>query len=228
MLTPSMEDYLKAIYLLEQKHGNASTSMLAEEMGFSAASVTGMIKKLAMLDMVEYEPYRGVRLTPVGQQAALETLRHHRLLELFLTEKLGFSWDEVHEEADRLEHHISEALEARIFELLGEPTHDPHGDPIPTLSGDLPKLELHSLTELKEGDIGVIARVLTRDDEVLRYLREVGLGLNVAVEVLDLNNVGGTIALRVEGERDVTISTEVGERIKIVHRVEPGREKEGP
>ncbi|MGH2544026.1 MAG: metal-dependent transcriptional regulator [Ardenticatenaceae bacterium] len=221
MLTPTMEDYLKTIYLLEQQHGNAATSLLAERLNVTAASATGMIKKLADLELVEYEPYRGVRLTSSGMRAALETLRHHRLLELFLTEKLGFTWDEVHEEADRLEHHISEALEARISEVLGHPTLDPHGDPIPTLSGDLPALELHPLTELRAGDSGVIARVHTQDDEVLRYLRERGLGLNVAVEVLAVERAGQTITVLVEGEREVTIGTEVGERIKVVHVVDP-------
>ncbi len=216
MLTPSMEDYLKAIYLLE-KEGNVSTSMLAEQLGFSAASVTGMLKKLAEREMVEYEPYRGVRLTVAGRLAALETLRHHRLLELFLTEKLGFRWDEVHEEADRLEHHISEALEARIFEVLGRPTYDPHGDPIPTLSGDIPALELHALTELKAGARGVIARVLSQDDELLRFLREVGLGLNAEVLLLSIEAVGGVITVQVEDGSEVTIGTEVGSQIMIIH-----------
>lgn len=226
MLTPSMEDYLKAIYLLE-KEGNVSTSMLADQMGFSAASVTGMLKKLADREMVEYEPYRGVRLTVAGRLAALETLRHHRLLELFLTEKLGFRWDEVHDEADRLEHHISEALEARIFEVLGRPTHDPHGDPIPTLSGDIPALELHALTELKAGARGVIARVLSQDDELLRYLREVGLGLNAAVAVLSVEPVGGIITVEVEDGGEVTIGTEVGSQIMIIHAADGEVDKWG-
>jgi DtxR family Mn-dependent transcriptional regulator len=216
-LSPAMEDYLKAIYLLEHHHGTVSTSMLAEEMNVVAASATGMIKKLADNGLVDYERYRGVRLTERGRQAALETLRHHRLLELFLTEKLGFSWDEVHAEADRLEHHISEALEARIFEILGEPTHDPHGDPIPTLSGDLPSLEIHSLTEVEEGTSGLVARVLTQDDEVLRYLREAGLALNAPVTLLALDRVGGTLRLRTAGGREITLSTEVGKLVQLIH-----------
>jgi DtxR family Mn-dependent transcriptional regulator len=215
-----MEDYLKAIYHLEQEHGNASTSMLADYMGISAASVTGMIKKLATLEMVQYEPYRGVKLTASGRGAALETLRHHRILELFLTEKLGFGWDEVHTEADRLEHHISEALEARLFDLLGQPTHDPHGDPIPTLSGDLPALELHALTEVRPGARGVVARVLTQEDDTLRYLREIGLSLDAMVEVLSVEQAGGTITLRIDDKRDVTISAEIGERVQMVHAAE--------
>lgn len=216
MLTPAMEDYLKTIYQLEQEQGSVSTSKLAEHMNYRAGSVTGMIKKLAKLKMVEYERYRGVRLTAAGEQAALETLRHHRLLELFLTEILGFSWDEVHEEADKLEHHISEALEARICATLGNPTHDPHGDPIPTLSGELPKLVGYSLTKLKEGDSGIIARVLTQDDEVLRYLRELGLALHVEVKVLSLAPIGGTLTLCVEGKHQITMAREIGGRLMVL------------
>src|SRR5688500_9118269 len=121
MLTPAMEDYLKTIYKLQQEEGAVTTSGLAERLGFRPASVTGMVKQLAELQMVEHTPYYGVRLTSSGERAALETLRHHRLVELYLTERLGYSWDEVHEEADRLEHHISERLEARMFAALGEP-----------------------------------------------------------------------------------------------------------
>lgn len=216
MLTPSMEDYLKTIYQLEQVHDNVSTSILAEKMGYSAASVTGMMKKLAKLKMVQYERYQGVRLSPAGEQAALETLRHHRLLELFLTEKLGFPWDEVHQEADRLEHHISEALEARIFAALGEPTHDPHGDPIPSLSGEIPRLDMVPLTKVEVGSSGIIGRVLTQDDEILRYLRESGLGLNVEVDVLSRSPAGGTLTICIEREREITMSNEVGERVMVL------------
>jgi DtxR family Mn-dependent transcriptional regulator len=210
-----MEDYLKTIYQLEQEHDNVSTSILAQKMGYSAASVTGMMKKLAKLKMVQYERYQGVRLSPAGLQAALETLRHHRLLELFLTEKLGFPWDEVHQEADRLEHHISEALEARIFAALGEPTHDPHGDPIPTLSGEVPRLDLVPLTKLEVGSSGIIGRVLTQDDEILRYLRESGLGLHVEVDLLSSSLAGRTLTICIEREREITMSNKVGERIMV-------------
>jgi DtxR family Mn-dependent transcriptional regulator len=216
MLTPAMEDYLKTIYQLEQEHDNVSTSILAEKMGYSAASVTGMMKKLAKLKMVQYQPYQGVCLSSAGTQAALETLRHHRLLELFLTEKLGFPWDEVHEEADRLEHHISEELEARIFAALGEPTHDPHGDPIPTLSGEVPRLDLVPLTKLEVGSSGIIGRVLTQDDEILRYLRESGIGLHVEVDVLSSSLAGGTLTICIEGKRQITMSNKIGERVMVL------------
>ncbi len=222
MLTPAMEDYLKAIYLLQQSHDSASTSMLAEQMGLRAATVTGMIKRLAELDLVEYVPYYGVRLTPRGERAALETLRHHRLLELFLTEKLGFGWDEVHDEADRLEHYISEALEARISEMLGHPTHDPHGDPIPSLSGDVPAVALQPLIDLQAGERGLVARVLTQDDEVLRYLRDVGITLNVLVEVLARSDAGATMTLRVESKEEVTLAMDVSRQIEVVSVTVPG------
>jgi DtxR family Mn-dependent transcriptional regulator len=215
-LTPAMEDYLKTIYRLQQGGETVSTNMLAEQLNFRPASVTGMIKKLAELQLLEHTPYYGVRLTAAGTRAALETLRHHRLLELYLTEKLGYSWDEVHEEADRLEHHISERLEARLFEALGEPTHDPHGDPIPTLGGDVPALEMSALTSLAVGERGIIAQVRSQDDEVLRYLREQGFGLHVSAEVISNSPVGGTVSVRVEGERDVTMSREIGDMLMVL------------
>lgn len=216
MLTPAMEDYLKTIYRLQGDGETVSTNLLAEQMGFRPASVTGMIKKLAELKMVEHTPYYGVRLTPAGNRAALETLRHHRLLELYLTEKLGYSWDEVHDEADRLEHHISERLEARMFAALGEPTHDPHGDPIPTLSGDLPTLEMSALTELAVGERGIVAQVRTQDEEILRYLREEGFALHVAVEVIAASAPEATIRVRVEDEHEVVMSREIGEGLMVL------------
>lgn len=211
-----MQDYLKMIYRLQQGGATVSTNLVAEQMNVRPASVTGMIKKLAELKMVEHTPYYGVRLTAAGQRAALETLRHHRLLELYLTEKLGYSWDEVHDEADRLEHHISERLEARMFAALGEPTHDPHGDPIPTLTGDVPSLEMTALTTLPVGERGIIAQVRSQDDEILRYLREEGFGLHVSVQLLAISQVGGTLTVRVEGEREVTMSREIGELLMVL------------
>ena len=138
---------------------------------------------------------------------------------------LGYSWDEVHEEADRLEHHISEKLEARIFEALGRPTHDPHGDPIPTLSGEMPRstLELHPLTALKPNDTGIIARVLTQDDEILRYLHKQGLGLNAEVQILYDTPIAGTLTLWVEGKDQVTMSRKIGKLVMLL-KVE-GEEK---
>ena len=129
-MTETVQDYLKAIWMLERS-GTVTTSALAERLGVTAASATAMIKRLASVGLVSHEPYHGVTLTEAGTQAALEVIRHHRLLELYLMQALGLSWDEVHAEAERLEHHLSEALEARIDAALGHPTRDPHGDPDP-------------------------------------------------------------------------------------------------
>jgi DtxR family Mn-dependent transcriptional regulator len=130
-LSVSIQDYLKGIYKLQEAGGRVTITALARDQGVSAASASAMVKKLAALDLLEHEPYRGARLTPAGEQVAVEVIRHHRLLELYLAETLGVSVDDVHDEADRLEHVISEELEARIDRALGFPTHDPHGDPIP-------------------------------------------------------------------------------------------------
>src|SRR5215212_7993970 len=152
--SPAIEDYLKATYLLHQEHSKVTTSLLAEHLGFAAPSVTGMLQKLAKLNLVLYTPYQGVALTDIGERMALEVLRHHRLLELFLVEALGYSWEEVHAEADILEHVISEQFEARIAAHLGHPTVDPHGDPIPLLDGTLPEYPCYPLTNLPVGVAG--------------------------------------------------------------------------
>lgn len=227
-LTPAMEDYLKTIYLLGQEgDGNVATTLLADRLGVAAASVTGMVKKLASLGLVVHERYYGVRLTPTGLRAALETLRHHRLLELFLTETLGFSWDEVHEEADRLEHHISEALEERIFQLLGEPTHDPHGDPIPSLSGELPEVSLHRLTELSIGGRGMVARVRTQAQPMLRYLSHLGISLNTLVELRAVEPSDGSITVRLDGEREALLDQRVAALVEVLHLSPRGGRSDG-
>ena len=140
-LTDAIQDYLKEIYKLQQGDGRVSVTALAKEQGVAAGSASEMVKKLAALELVDHEPYRGVRLTPAGERVAIEVIRHHRLLELYLAETLGLHVDDVHAEADRLEHVISEELEARIDRSLGYPTHDPHGDPIPNAKLEWPKAE---------------------------------------------------------------------------------------
>jgi DtxR family Mn-dependent transcriptional regulator len=139
MLTDAIQHYLRGIYNLSSAGGKVSTTGLAREMGVSPASASAMVKKLAALHLVEHAPYRGVSLTPEGERVAIEVIRHHRLLELYLAETLGIHVDEVHDEADRLEHALSEELEARIDEALGFPTHDPHGDPIPDANLEWPR-----------------------------------------------------------------------------------------
>ncbi|AXJ00209.1 iron (metal) dependent repressor, DtxR family [Cyclonatronum proteinivorum] len=191
-LSESQEDYLKHIFLLSEHHDElVSALQLAEHLGVKPASVTNMLKKLADLKLIEYKPYYGVRLSRAGELVALEVLRHHRLLELYLSEILGFGWEEVHEEAERLEHVISERLEARIAEKLGHPTHDPHGDPIPTVDLELPDSPArYALTSLKPGQQGLIARVRTQDTGTLNMLSRLGLTIGVAVKVLDAGRDG--------------------------------------
>lgn len=197
-ITPSMEDYLRAIYLLQQQAGDVSTSALGEQLGgFKPGSVTGMIKKLAELNLVDYTPYQGVRLTDTGQKIALEVIRHHRLLELYLVQALGYSWDEVHEEADALEHYISEKLEARIAAHLGQPAFDPHGDPIPDVHGVLPAHKDTRLADLVAGSSARIVRVSDQSADRLRYLADLGLVPGVEVQVLAVAPFEGPLSLQV-------------------------------
>jgi DtxR family Mn-dependent transcriptional regulator len=185
-LTPAVEDYLKIIYELTSVSGRASTTQIAEAMDVKPASVTGMIQKLATFDppLVEYQKHRGVVLTPAGDRAALEILRHHRLLEHFLHKTLGFSWDRVHEEADRLEHVISEEFEERLAQVLGDPTHDPHGDPIPTRDLKMPSCAILCLADLQVGQRAVVKRVRDTDPELLRYLGKIGVIPEARFEVI--------------------------------------------
>jgi DtxR family transcriptional regulator, Mn-dependent transcriptional regulator len=171
----SIQDYLRVVYKLEADEGRATTSAIAERLGVSAPSVTGMLKKLAGLGLVDHEPYRGAVLTDTGRRAAIEITRHHRLLEMYLMENLGLGIDAVHAEADRLEHALSEELEARIDESLGYPTHDPHGDPIPDASLRVEAAELRTLASLEPGEEATIRRVPDGDAELLRYLSSLDL-----------------------------------------------------
>lgn len=199
-LSHAIEDYLKAIYELEQHEERVSTNALAERLGFAPASITGMLKKLANYQppLVDYARHRGVQLTPAGEKIALEIVRHHRLIELYLVQALGYSWDEVHEEADRLEHVISEEFEARIAAYLGDPSHDPHGHPIPakdaTSIGELAGIPLSALSE---GQSGQIVRVADKDPAILRYLAELGMTPNVQVRVVTKAPFDGPLHVQV-------------------------------
>jgi DtxR family transcriptional regulator, Mn-dependent transcriptional regulator len=196
MLSEAVQDYLKAIYKLQQTGGVVSTSALAEAMGVAAPSATGMVKRLAGLKLVRHHPYRGVLLTKTGQKMALEVVRHHRLLELYLAEALGYSWDKVHEEAERLEHVISEEFEEKIFQALGQPTRDPHGEPIPGRDGTLVAVELERLSDLPVGASGVIRQVSDSEAEMLRYLGARGLVPDAMVKILDKAPFNGPITLQ--------------------------------
>ncbi len=194
-LSQSMQDYLKAILHLEATH-SAQTTDIAERLSVRPASVTGMIKKLAELHLVTYERHRGVTLTATGRKIALEVLRHHRLLELYLSEALGYSWEEVHEEAEKLEHHISEDFEDRIAHVLGNPMYDPHGDPIPSKDGILPPLHTHPLSQVAPHTTVTVRRVSDQRRSLLKMLREQGIGLLTKLTVVDRDDVRGTITVR--------------------------------
>jgi DtxR family transcriptional regulator, Mn-dependent transcriptional regulator len=193
----AVENYAKAIYSLQRRTGEpVATNDLADRLRVTPASASGMIKKLADQGLAEHVPYRGVQLTPEGEQVALEVLRHHRLLELYLVEQLGVPWDRVHEEAEALEHVISEDLEARIAAKLGHPTHDPHGDPIPDARLNIDESSTRSLADLEPGDRGRFVRVSDSDPAMLRYLSERGVALGDTLEVLDRQPFGGPLTVR--------------------------------
>ena len=211
-LTVAVQDYLKAIYVLESAGERVTTSALARRMGVSAPSATAMTKRLDELGLVERLPYRGVALTDEGRRGALEVVRHHRLLERYLVDRLGLALDEVHAEAELLEHALSEELEAKIDEELGFPTHDPHGDPIPDRELRLVHGESRSLLDLEPGARGSISRVPDGDSELLRYLGELGLVPDAHVEMLAQAPFGGPVTVRTEsGEH--AISRELADRI---------------
>jgi len=193
----AVENYAKAIYSLQRRTGEpVATNDLADRLHVTPASASGMIKKLADQGLAEHIPYRGVQLTEEGEQVALEVLRHHRLLELYLVEQLGVPWDRVHEEAEALEHVISEDLEARIAAKLGNPTHDPHGDPIPDARLKIDESTTRSLADLEPGDRGRFVRVSDADPAMLRYLSERGVALGDTLEVLDRQPFGGPLTVR--------------------------------
>jgi DtxR family Mn-dependent transcriptional regulator len=211
-LTVAVQDYLKAIYALETAGERVTTSALAARVGVSAPSATAMTKRLADLGLVERAPYRGVALTEAGRMGALEVLRHHRLLELYLVNRLGLSWDEVHAEAELLEHALSEELEAKIDAELGFPTHDPHGDPIPDRELRVTGGGGSTLLDLVPGTRASVSRVPDGDPDLLRYLAELGLVPGSDVEVVSQAPFGGPVTVRTE-RGDHAISRELADRI---------------
>ncbi len=201
MLSQAVGDYLKAIYKL-QGDGRVPTNDIAKALEVSSASVTNMLKRLNRLELVDYESYRGVRLTAPGTKVALEIIRHHRLLETYLKELMGFSWSEMHKEAERLEHHISEEFEDKIDEMLGYPTHDPHGHPIPTKDGQIATSSELALADVEPGASVVVHHVADGDSDLLDYLEQTGLLPNNRLRVLEKEPFGGPIKLVLEtGEK---------------------------
>lgn len=215
MSTKAIEDYAKAIYKLQQRADRVSTSALAEHLAVTPASVSGMLRKLEELNLIEYEPYRGVELTAPGMKVALEVIRHHRLIELFLAESLGLGWDEVHAEAERLEHVISEQLEDHIDRALGHPRFDPHGDPIPTRDGTIVERVLTPLAETEVGAEVLVAQVSDHDPELLRYLGDRGLYPGTRLRVLGAEPFEGPLTIEVDGE-SVVLGRAVARYVRVV------------
>jgi len=196
-LSRSVEDYLKAVYQITEREPDAATSDIAERLGVAPASVTGMIKRLAESGLLEHEPYRGARLTERGRQAALAVMRRHRIIESYLINKLAYDWSSVHEEAERLEHAVSDELIERMAFALGEPRYDPHGAPIPTRDGVIERPSYLRLADVSEGARVTLRQVGDDDSERLRYLKGIGLVPMVEMQVLDKQPFGGPITVRV-------------------------------
>jgi DtxR family transcriptional regulator, Mn-dependent transcriptional regulator len=198
--SPAIEDYCKAIYTLETRDDEpVSTNALAERLELTTGSVSGMLKKLDELGLISHIPYRGVRLTPDGRRLALEVIRHHRLLELYLAEALHMPWDRVHDEAEVLEHVLSEELEALIAAKLGNPTIDPHGDPIPSADLKLDEHPTRSLESLVPGEEGIFVRVSDANPEMLRYLADQGILPGGRIHVLERQPFGGPLLVSIDG-----------------------------
>jgi len=214
MLTESTENYLKAIYSLEKERGEVLTTQLAQRLKVTPASTTGMLRKLAEMKLVSYKKYQGVALTNSGRKIALEVIRHHRLLELYLNEVMGVPWDKVHLEAEKLEHAISEELEDRIDQLLGYPTKDPHGSPIPSKTGRVEKSSSLVLADLKAGQKALIAEVDDEDSELLRYAGDLGLFPGEPVTVIAVAPYKGPLTLKLK-EKEVIVGREAAQKILV-------------
>lgn len=199
-ISEAIQDYAKAIYSLHSRFDEpVSTSALADRLKVSPASASAMVKRLEERGLAEREPYHGVVLTEAGERVALEVMRHHRLLELYLAEALGMPWDRIHAEAERLEHAISPELSALIAEKLGHPTHDPHGDPIPTADGEIDEAPTRALAELADGEGGTLVRVSDSDPAMLRYLADRGIEVGTALQVRGREPFGGPLTVTAAG-----------------------------
>jgi DtxR family Mn-dependent transcriptional regulator len=214
-LSAPVEDYLKAIYELESRGGVAGTNEIAAALRIAAPSVSGMVRRLSAQGLVTHEPYKGVQLTREGLRAALRTIRRHRVIESYLTQALGYPWDRVHDEAERLEHAASDELIDRMAAAIGEPETDPHGAPIPTRDGKLEsEPSLPALAELADGEHAEVARVGDRDAERLRYLATLGMAIGADVELVSREPYDGPITVRVAGKRRV-IGPELARQILV-------------
>jgi len=209
-----VEDYLKAIYDLAGRSGTASTNDVASRLGVAPASVTGMIRRLSSQGLLEYERYRGVRLSEEGRVVALRTIRRHRIIELYLTEMLGYAWDRVHDEAERLEHAASDELVERMALALGNPTSDPHGAPIPTADGEVDERRHRTLAELEIGIAARMVRVSDKNPGLLRYLAEIDLTPGATVRVLARAPFDGPLTLQV-GDAEPVVGQGLAEHVLV-------------
>ncbi|MFC7327021.1 metal-dependent transcriptional regulator [Marinactinospora rubrisoli] len=227
----SVEDYVKVIYDLQERGGAGpvTTSRVAERLSVSNSSVSGMLRKLGDLGLVEHQRYGDVRLTSTGDRLALAVLRRHRLIELYLVEALGYSWDEVHEEADILEHVVSDQFVERIADRLGHPTVDPHGDPIPTRDGEVLERDTRLLSHADVGTAGVIVRVNDSDPELLRYLADQRIAIGMRVEVVERQPFGGPLVIRLGApgaQRDQSIGLVAADAVWIAPGQETAEQRE--
>lgn len=214
MQTQAVEDYLKTIYELQSKQGKVSTTLLAKHLDFAPASVTGMIKKLADMRLVDYERYQGVQLTPAGEKIALAVIRHHRLVESYLAEALGVPWDKVHDEAEKWEHILSEDVAERMDAVLGHPTTDPHGSPIPSRDGVFAAQTGVPLTTLNVGQHATIAEVSDHDPELLRYLGTLNLYPKTDIEILAVAPFDGPFTIR-QADKECILGREAANYILV-------------
>jgi DtxR family Mn-dependent transcriptional regulator len=219
-LTGPVEDYLKAIYELERTGEAAETNAIARLLGIAPASVSGMVRRLAEQGLITHERYRGARLTTSGRRAALRTIRRHRVIEAYLTSALGYSWDRVHDEAERLEHAASDELIDRMAEAIGEPETDPHGAPIPTREGTLEERSVIPLSSLVPGDSARVETVSDANAERLRYLAELGITPGVEIHVIAREPFEGPIALRI-GSQTRTIGPALAAQIMVAAPAKP-------
>ena len=213
-LTEPVEDYLKAIYELETRHGVAATSDVATALAVAPASVTGMIRRLAMHGYLDHVPYRGVQLTDDGRRAALRTIRRHRILESYLTSVLGYPWDRVHDEAERLEHAASDELIERLAVALGHPTQDPHGAPIPTVDGTVDERPHRTLADLVVGERARMVQVSDKNPQLLRYLAEIALQPGTEVMMMAKAPFGGPLTVRI-GIVDAMVGPSLAEQVRV-------------
>jgi DtxR family Mn-dependent transcriptional regulator len=215
MHTQAVEDYLKTIYKLQCEHGRVATTALADCLSVTPASASAMVKRLAAMRLVVYQPYKGAVLTEAGRKIALEVLRHHRLVELFLAEALGVPWDQVHDEAHKIEHVLSNDIADRLDAMLGYPTADPHGAPIPTREGVIDQPDLVRLTNLQPGQSAVITEVYDHDAALLRYLGKLGLYPQTEVCVTEVAPFEGPLTVRI-GTAEHALGQEVASQVMVV------------